>query len=89
MGVIRKRCPLCGGKIIVSDFYTFSYDHFITKSGTLSRKYNVSSPGSINVSNAACENVIDESCSARWDDNSFFINAEGQFVDLLYTDEEN
>lgn len=35
-------CPLCGGQLIVSDFYTFSRDYRLTKAGVLSKRYTVS-----------------------------------------------
>ena len=85
-GIIRKVCPLCGGKIVVSDLYQISYNHTVTKSGKLSKKYSVSSPGSMEVSIAACENAPD-GCKASWDADSFFIDEKDRFVDLQYPDE--
>lgn len=86
-GVIRNRCPLCGGRIVVSDLYQLSYDHVITKFGKVSKKYTVSSPGSMEVSLAACENAPDK-CFATWDADSFFIDSNDRFVDLQFDSSE-
>lgn len=80
---IRKACPLCGGKIVVSALYQISYNYTVTKSGKLSKKYSVSSPGSMEVSIAACENAPDK-CSATWDADQFYIDEKDRFVDMRY-----
>ena len=87
MGIIRKCCPLCGGRIIVSDLYQISYNYAMTKSGKLSKQYSVSSPGSMEASIAACENAPDR-CTASWDTDSFIVDEKGRFIDLLYKNEE-
>lgn len=86
IGVVRKCCPLCGGRIIVSDLYQVSYDYFITKSGVISRKHKTSRPASIEASIASCENSPDK-CRAYWDTDSFFVDMKGRFVDLQYDEE--
>lgn len=83
IGVIRKKCPLCGGKIIVSDLYQVSYDYFIRQDGTISKTHKTSSPMTMDASIAACEHTPDN-CKAEWDCDSFFIDARGRFVDCKY-----
>ena len=57
-----KVCPICGGHLVVNDFYTLSRDYRITKKGVLSKKYSVSDPGPIDCTTANC---LD--CGASWD----------------------
>lgn len=87
-GVIRKRCPLCGGKIVVSDLYQLSYDYVITRTGKKGKKRKVSRPGSMEVSIAACENAPD-ACNATWDADEFVIDEDDRFVDFKYLEDEN
>lgn len=37
-GIERKSCPVCGGQIVVSDFWMFSYDRLLGKHGKLLKK---------------------------------------------------
>ena len=81
-GIRRKKCPLCGGDIFVSELYQYSHDYTITKSGKVSRKYKKQDCGSVEVSVAGCE------CGANWDADQFKITAEGYFIDYKYIGEE-
>lgn len=54
-GVIRGRCPRCGGKIIYSEFYQNARDYTIRKDGKVPKRY-VSRSGELSESVAACEN---------------------------------
>ena len=45
-GIVRDRCPLCGGKIVVSDLYQTSRDFEVRKGGKVSRRYTVTDCGS-------------------------------------------
>ena len=83
---IRRRCPLCGSKLIVSDLYQVSFDYTITKSGHISRNHKTSSPMSMEASIAACENAP-EKCTAYWDTDSFMIDERGRFIDFKYAEE--
>lgn len=38
-GVIRGRCPRCGGKIIYSEFYQNARDYTIRKDGKVPKRY--------------------------------------------------
>lgn len=81
-GVIRKRCPLCSGTIIVSHMMQFSYDHKVDKrNGKVSDRYTRSPIGDLEVDIAACK------CGAYWDADSFFID-DGKFFDCKYDVEE-
>ena len=82
-GIVRKRCPLCGGRIIVSDLYQISRDHFIKANGVLSKRGKDRGPYSMEASIANCENAPDN-CSALWDTDGFYIDERGRFVDLVY-----
>lgn len=37
-GIERKACPACGGQIIVSDHWMFSYNQLLGKRGKLLKK---------------------------------------------------
>lgn len=65
-GVIRGRCPRCGGKIIYSEFYQNARDYTIRKDGKVPKRY-VSRSGELSESVAACEN----GCGAYWEDEDF------------------
>lgn len=82
-GVERTCCPLCGGRIIVSDLYQLSHDYVITKKGVLSKRYTKGPEGSMECMIAACENAPDK-CPAIWDSDSFDIGEDGHFYDYKY-----
>ena len=71
-GIVRDRCPLCGGKIVVSDLYQTSRDFEVRKGGKVSRRYTVTDCGSMEVS------------VAYWDADSFYIGTDGKFYDQKY-----
>lgn len=76
----RDRCPLCGGKIVVSDLYQTSHDFEVRRGGKVSRRYTVTDCGSMEVSVAGCA----DRCGAYWDADSFYIGADGKFYDQKY-----
>lgn len=81
-GVIRGRCPRCGGKIIYSEFYQNARDYTIRKDGKVPKRY-VSRSGELSESVAACEN----GCGAYWEDEDFSIGQDGMFYDNKYTED--
>ena len=55
-------CPLCGGELLVSEHYTFSMDHKITKAGVISKRAKKGPPDFIDCITAfclACEHQFD------------------------------
>jgi hypothetical protein len=81
-GVIRSRCPRCGGKIIYSEFYQNARDYTIRKDGKVPKRY-VSRSGELSESVAACEN----GCGVYWEDEDFSIGQDGMFYDNKYTED--
>lgn len=81
-GTERRKCPLCGGEIIVTEIYQYSHDHKITKSGRISQKYIKRDCGSMDATIAGCE------CGANWEVGDFYITPEGRFVDYKYEEAE-
>ena len=81
-GTERKKCPLCGGQIEVSDLYQYSRNFKVTKSGRLSKKYIVRDCGPMEASIAGCD------CGAYWEVGDFDVTSEGRFIDYKYEDEE-
>lgn len=78
-GIIRRSCPLCGGRLIVSSLQQSSKDFFIKKNGRISKKYTLSDSGPMEVEIAACE-----SCEARWEADEFMLDSAGRFIDYKY-----
>ena len=85
MSKIIKSCPLCGKDIVVSVLCQYSLDYKIRKNGKISTKFKKTECGGIGCSVASCEDY--ENCDARWEENEFFIDEEGQFVDEKYCKE--
>lgn len=81
-GTERKKCPLCGGQIEVSDLYQYSRNYKVTKRGRLSKKYTVRDCGSMEASIAGCD------CGAYWAVDEFDVTSEGRFIDYKYESEE-
>lgn len=86
-GIMRKRCPLCGGRIVISDLYQISHDYVITAKGVVSKRFTKSSEGSMECMLAACENAPDK-CSGIWDADAFYLDEEGRFFDCKYGDDD-
>lgn len=66
------KCPICGGEIELSEFYTYSRDFKITKKGILSKKSKKSDAGPIDCMNAYCNG-----CQTTWDATQVFIKGDG------------
>ena len=81
-GVIRGRCPRCGGKIIYSEFYQNARDYTIRKDGKVPKRY-VSRSGELSESVAACEN----GCGAYWEDEDG--TTYKKEINVTVTDAEN
>lgn len=73
--VVRACCPLCGGEIIVSEYYQKSYDYKVLKNGKMSKRYIVTDAGSMSARTAACGNL----CGAYWEEDDFDIAEDGTF----------
>ena len=81
---IRARCPLCGGKIIVSEYYQTSRDYKVLMNGKLSKRYIVTDAGPINSMTASCGSF----CGAYWEHEEFDISEDGMFYDKKYLEED-
>nr|DAH87400.1 MAG TPA: Rad50 zinc hook motif [Caudoviricetes sp.] len=79
--VARACCPLCGGEIIVSEYYQKSYDYKVLKNGKMSKRYIVTDTGSMSARTAACGSL----CGAYWEEDDFDIAEDGTFYDKKYT----
>ena len=76
-GIERKACPVCGGQIIVSDHWMFSYDQLLGKRGKLLKKRTKSPAGPVECQTAYC---LD--CKEVWTADEFMIDEEDRFVDF-------
>lgn len=78
-----KSCPNCGSAIEISFLYQFSHDYLLGKRGKMLKKYRSRNHGSMEVALACCTN---KACDTRWEDGDFFVDDDGYFIDLKYTD---
>lgn len=83
-GIIRSRCPLCGGEIIVSEYYQKSRDYKVLMNGKLSKRCIVTGEEGMNARTASCGSL----CGAYWEDGDFDIGEDGMFYDEKYMEEE-
>ncbi len=81
-GIERRKCPICGGEIEITDLYQYAHAFKLTKSGRISKRYKVIDCGPIEASIAGCE------CGANWGVGDFDITPEGRFVDYKYEEDE-
>lgn len=86
LGTAIKCCPLCGGRIVVSNLYQYSLDYTMRKDGKIGKWYKRGNDGSMNVSLASCENY--KTCDARWEEEKFFVEPDGTFYDYKYSEDE-
>lgn len=86
IGMEIKCCPLCGGRIVVSDLYQYSLDYTMRKDGKIGKRHKRGEDGSMNVSLASCENY--KTCDARWEEEEFFVEPDGTFYDYKYSEDE-
>ena len=78
-----KKCPTCGGKLIVSGFYSFSRDYKITRRGVLSSRGSKSVESSIDCTTASC---VD--CGSEWEQGEVMILDGKVFLSLHRSGEE-
>lgn len=75
-GVIRKCCPVCGGRIEISAYYQYAHEYLLNKNGKMSRRYTTRDCGPMEAMTAAC---LD--CGEYWDADQFTIDRDDYFVD--------
>lgn len=78
-------CPKCGGKIVVSELWQYSYNHVVGKRGKLLKGLQVVNCGPMEKMIASCLNI---SCRAMWETDEFMIDDNGHFIDLKFTNSE-
>lgn len=86
LGVKRDCCPLCGGRIIVSELYQYSLNYTVLKkpSGKLSKKHKKIDNGPIDCMVAGCDN---KECNAYWEEDKFYIDSDDCFIDEKYVED--
>ena len=75
-GTKCKACPICGGQIVLSEYYSFSYDRLLGKNGKFLKKSKKSPAGPVNCATAACRD-----CGEMWQEGDFGV-IEGRFIDF-------
>lgn len=78
-----KKCPVCGNKLVVSFYCSFSRDYTITRRGALSKRYSKSVESPLDCVTAAC---LD--CGAEWEQDDVMIVDDKVFLALRKTGEE-
>lgn len=86
IGTAIKCCPLCGGRIVVSNLYQHSLDYTMRKDGKIGKRHKRGDDGPMDVSLASCENY--KICDARWEAEEFFVGPDGTFYDYKYSEDE-
>ena len=76
-GTKCKACPVCGGQIVVSDHWAFSYDQLLGKRGKLLKKRTKSSSGPVECQTSYC---LD--CKESWNADEFVIDEKECFIDF-------
>lgn len=70
--VLANKCPHCGGRLTLSDFYTYSIDYLILKNGRISKCGKKCGEEGIGIVTVCCD-----SCHVSWDATHTWINADG------------
>lgn len=84
--IIRKCCPRCGGRIIVSEWHQYSIDQVVGKNGKLLKKKKKVDCGMSECIVASCENSVN--CDTSLGELDFYIDADGYFHDREYAKEK-
>ena len=74
IGTVIKCCPLCGGRIVVSNLYQYSLEYTMRKDGKIGKRYKRG------------DNY--KTCDARWEEEEFFVEPDGTFHDYKYIEDE-
>lgn len=82
-GTKIKCCPICGGRIVVSDLYQYSLNYTMRKDGKIGKRGKRADNGPIDESIAACENF--KICGAQWETDDFVVK-KGAFIDYKYSE---
>lgn len=74
-------CPYCGGELEISEHYSLSHDYRITKSGVLSKRFKISSPGPLHCTTGYCidcERAFDEDEISAENDGTVWVKVDGE-----------
>ena len=86
LGIKRDCCPLCGGRIVVSELCQYSMEYVVLKKpyGKLSKKAKKVDNGPIECMIAGCDN---SDCKAYWEADQFYIDSDDCFIDEKYVED--
>lgn len=73
--VCVKKCPACGGSLVVSFHYSFSRDYTITSKGVLSKRHFRSVESPVDCVTTACFD-----CGAEWSQDEVMIMDDRVFL---------
>lgn len=78
MGDAWKRaslCPHCGGRLVLSVFYSFSRDYLINLDGRPRKRHWKSSEGEMDICSVWCNK-----CGTLWDGNNSVWDKDGAWI---------
>lgn len=73
--VLANKCPHCGGRMILSEYFSVSHNYLIRKDGQLSKRYRKSAEGPIDCVMAFCD-----TCKTYWDGDSTICDMDGVYI---------
>lgn len=86
-GIVRKVCPLCGGRIVVRELCQYGRSRMLLKkgerAGKLSKVEKKEDFGTMEITLALCKK-----CNEEWssDEFEFEIDDDGNFIDYKHAD---
>lgn len=70
--VLANKCPHCGGRLTLCEFYTYPREYTILKNGKLSKRGRRGAEEGIGLVTAYCG-----SCHVTWDATDTWVNTDG------------
>lgn len=72
---LATKCPHCGGRLMLSEFMSYSRDSLIRKNGQPCKRWSKSPEGSMDAIAVSCME-----CGTVWDDDHATFGYEGVYI---------
>ena len=73
--ILGKKCPHCGGRMVMCEHFALTHDYLIRKDGKLSSKFRKSTEGAIDCTTAFCQE-----CYTFWDGDNTICDNDGVWI---------